>query len=49
MMMEDMKCPKCGSIKTVHHGYNTTVKKGKRRRRKCEHGHTFYEDIKEVE
>lgn len=40
---EARRCPECGSVHTVRHGYNVT-KKGRFPRRKCQQcGTTFYE------
>ena len=38
-------CPRCGSSHTVKHGYNRTVDRELKQRRKCQEcGHTFYQD-----
>lgn len=42
-----INCNRCGSNHIARHGGNTTVKKGTRRRFKCQDcGHTFYKDEK---
>lgn len=39
---KDLKCPECGSAKTVKQG-TVTTRKGKKPRRKCQEcGRTFY-------
>ena len=40
----ELKCPKCGSCHIVHHGFKTTIKRGKQQRYMCEKGHTFYNE-----
>ncbi len=47
MHIPNIECAQCRSKHTVSHGDITTVKKGVRRRRKCQDcGHTLYEDYK---
>jgi transposase-like protein len=42
---EKVKCNRCSSEHVVSHGYVPTVKKGKRKRYKCQNcAHTFYVD-----